>query len=176
MTKSPVLYALACLAGVLCCQFSWAKEWIICGVTVNLADSMNVETDNERRLFGHVSEKSGSLPFLVIEIIPYTRFNEVLTEINVELEELGGRMHPVIKTSDFELFYYQDEIFLDEQTAHVHLQLVNSNRLSFYMAYIDSTDLRYDRDLVKNIAEQMLAGAKAGSDGCCHIEQGFCEH
>jgi hypothetical protein len=136
-----------------------AKEWTTNYFSLDLPESMIVETNKERRLLAFSKDGPHSPPFLSIEFGKEIPVEAVLENINESLIPLGGKMVSEECKPDCEAFYYEQSTEIEGKTIFMYHYLVRSPQLAFVISYTDTVSLESGRDFVKNIGSQIRATA-----------------
>jgi hypothetical protein len=132
-----------------------AKEWETDHFSINLPDSLIVETDGDRRLLAFSKSGPYSPPFLSMEFGKEISVGEVLKNINESLKSHGGEMVSEACSPDCQAYYFEGSTKVENKTAYMYHYLVNTKNLTFIISYTDVISLEDGRGFVKNIGSQI---------------------
>lgn len=132
-----------------------AKEWDTDYFSINLPESMIVETDNKRRLLAFSESGPNQPPFLSIEAGTGIPAKDVLKDLNESLKPDGGKMVSEPCKPECQAFYYEYSAEVDGKTVYTYLYFVQTTELGFIISYIDVVSLESGRKFVKEIGLQI---------------------
>ncbi len=134
-----------------------AKEWKTDHFSLDLPESMIVETDKKRRLLAFTKSGPYSPPFLSIEFGNKIPVNEVLKNLNESLKPQGGGMVSESCPSSCKAFYFEKATKVEGKLVYMYHYLVQSPGLTFIISYTDNVSLENGREFVKNLGKQIRA-------------------
>lgn len=138
---------------------SEAKEWKTNYFTLDLPESMIVETDKERRLLAFSEEGPHSPPFLSIEFAKEISVTDVIDNISESLMPLGGKMVSEECKPDCKAFYNEQSTEINGEAVFAFHSVVQSPKLTFVISYTDKVSLENGREFVRNVSSQIRAKA-----------------
>lgn len=131
---------------------AYAKEWKTDSFTINLPDSLIVETDTNRRLLAFSKNGPSLPPFLSIEFGEKFSVKEIKNRIN---ESINDKMKKEECKPKCEAYFYESSQKVNDQIIFIYHYLVATKSLSFVISYIDNSSLEEGRNFIKQLGQQI---------------------
>ncbi|MCX2784592.1 hypothetical protein OQJ46_16495 [Microbulbifer thermotolerans] len=141
---------------LLSTSLSQAKEWKTDLFTIDLPESLIVETDKKRRLLAFSESGPNSPPFLSIEFGKGVPIDVVLEEVNSSIAALGGgELKQEECLTNCKAYYFEWKMDVEGEGAFLYYYLGQTSTLSFIISYTGTNSIEAGREFVKNVARQI---------------------